>query len=90
MKIIRNLNSKYEYSQVAQHLLAEVLPSFEHDEFLKDFETKEGSAIQDLRKVLEGTLIYQDRHYNRADRFLKTRYFIDHTINQMTLQEEKD
>jgi len=90
MKIIRNLNAKYEYSQVAQHLLAEVLPAFEHDEYLKDFETKEGSAVQDLRKVLEGTLIYQDRHYTRADRFLKTSYFIDHTINQMTLQEEKD
>lgn len=89
MTIIRNLNAKYEYSHLAQYLLAEVLPQFDHDDFLKDFEGKDKPAVQDLKQVLEGTLVYQDRHYGRADRFLKTSYFIDHVVSQMTLQEEK-
>jgi len=78
LKIIRNLNAKYEYSHLAQFLLAEVIPRFDHDEFLKDFEDKDKSAVQELKKVLEGTLIYEDRHYNRTDRFLMTSHFIDH------------
>lgn len=78
LKIIRNLNAKYEYSHLAQFLLAEVIPKFDHDEFLKDFEEKDKSAVQELKKVLDGTLVYEDRHYSRADRFLMTSHFIDH------------
>lgn len=88
LKIIRNLNAKYEYSHLAQYLLAEVIPRFDHDEFLKDFEDKDKSAVQELKKVLEGTLIYEDRHYHRTDRFLMTSHFIDHIAAQMTLQED--
>ena len=37
LTIIRNLNSKYEYSHLSQYLLAEILPTFEYDLFIKDF-----------------------------------------------------
>lgn len=45
LTIVRNMNAKYEYCHLAQYLLAEIIPKFEHDEFLKDFEEKDKSAI---------------------------------------------
>ena len=67
MQIIRNLNAKYEYAHLAQYLMAEVLPQFESEEFIKSFkelveenkkDKKQGKKVvptADLKTTLEST-----------------------------------
>lgn len=49
MQIIRNLNCKYEYAHLAQYLMAEVLPQFESDGFLKSFKTLDEENKKDKK-----------------------------------------
>jgi len=42
IEILRNLNSKQEYSMIAHALLAEILPRFNSEEYLETKEYKGG------------------------------------------------
>ena len=39
-----------------------------------------------IKEVLEGTQVYQERHYTRIERQLRSSYFVDYILSQMTLE----
>lgn len=90
LTIIRNLNAKYEFAHLAQYMMTEILPKFQNYEFLSDMRKTASEGDQpDLKSLLEGTSVYQDKHYNRIQRHLRNSYFIDFVVSQMTLQEDE-
>ena len=40
----------------------------------------------DLKALLEGTSIYQDKHLKRISRHLRNSFFVDFVVSQMSLQ----
>jgi len=40
----------------------------------------------DLKSLLEGTSIYQDKHLKRISRHLRNSFFVDFVVSQMSLQ----
>lgn len=90
LTIIRNLNAKYEFAHLAQYMMTEILPKFQNYEFLSDIRKTASEGDQpDLKSLLEGTSVYQDKHYTRIQRHLRNSYFIDFVVSQMTLQEDE-
>ena len=55
-------------------------------------EKKQGKRVppsSDLKSTLESTMIYEDKHYSRVERQLRSSYFVDYLVSQMTLQDEE-
>jgi len=75
------LNAKYEYSSLAQHLLADILPQFDCQEFLDSIKSEESKTPADLKALLESTVVYEDKHYSRVERQLRNSYFVDYIIS---------
>ena len=70
---------------MAQVLLKEVLPHFNADDLIDQFKESGG-----LKELLEATEVYTRKHYERADRNLKSVYYVNFVISQMTLQDDLD
>ena len=81
LTIVRNLNAKYEYSNLAQHLLTDILPQFDCESFLESIKSDEAKTPSDLKTLLESTLVYEDKHYTRVERQLRSSYFVDYIIS---------
>lgn len=81
LTIVRNLNAKYEYASLAQHLLADILPQFDCEAFLESIKSEEAKTPADLKMLLESTLVYEDKHYTRVERQLRNSYFVDYIIS---------
>ena len=95
LQIIRNLNARYEYSTVAQFLMREILPgidAYEYTEQAKKDEKFLGTSnpVDKLYEVMEGTLVYQEKHKKRVQRHQRNSYLIDYIVSQMTLQSKED
>ena len=50
--ILRNLNSKHEYAQIAQALMSELWPRFDAEEFLESPDYK-GPQQNDLKEAIK-------------------------------------
>ena len=61
---------------MAQVLLKEVLPHFNADDLMEQF--KESGGLKD---ILEATEIYSRKHYERADRNLKSVYYVNYVLS---------
>ena len=74
--------------------MTEILPKFKTEVYIESFKKTNSEAIDskhhvELRDVLEGTMVYQEKHYDRAERLLRSAYFVDYLVSQMTLEEEE-
>ena len=85
--ILRNLNSKHEYAQIAQALLSELLPRFDAEEFL-DAPDFKGPAQNELKEAIKIMNFYSAKHSDRAERGLKRAYFPEYVLSQMTIEEK--
>jgi len=83
MEILRNLNTKYEYAQLAQYLMGSVLDRVDVDEFLKTYKAKK--STHDLKDTLQTTLTYTYKHQDRIERQVRNSYFLDYIVSQITL-----
>ena len=83
--MIKKLNARQQYASMAQVLLKEVLPHFNADDLIDQFKESGG-----LKELLEATDVYSKKHYERADRNLKSVYYVNYVISQMTLQDDLD
>lgn len=88
LTIIRNLNAKYEFAHLAQYMMTEILPKFQNYEFLQEMRkmASEPGQPSDLKALLEGTSVYQDKHFKRISRHLRNSFFVDFVVSQMSLQ----
>ena len=88
MEILKNLNTKYEYAQLAQYLMGSVLDRVDVEEFLETYKKDEKKSTQDLKDNLSATLTYSYKHQDRFERQLRNSYFIEYIVSQMSLQED--
>lgn len=44
LSILKNLNTKHEYTSIAQHLLTYILPKFKPDEYIEEFKKADDKA----------------------------------------------
>ena len=77
------------------------MPSFDCENYLKSFkkaaeiidqqneknEKKKKEIPAEIKNVLEGILLYEEKHYERAEKLLRCSYFVDYVLQQMTLDE---
>lgn len=68
MEILKNLNTKYEYAQLAQYLMGSVLDKVDVEEFLETYKKDEKKSTQDLKDNLSATLTYTYKHQDRFER----------------------
>jgi len=68
MEILKNLNTKYEYAQLAQYLMGSVLDRVDVEEFLETYKKDEKKSTQDLKDNLSATLTYSYKHQDRFER----------------------
>lgn len=87
IEVLRNMNSKHEFAQIAHALLNEILPRFSAEEYLETAEYKK-AGHNDLKEALKVMNFYSQKHVERAERGLKKAYFPDYVLSQMTLDEE--
>jgi alkylhydroperoxidase/carboxymuconolactone decarboxylase family protein YurZ len=80
IEVLRNLNSKHEYAQIAHALLAEILPRFNSEEYLETPEYK-GASQKELKEALKVLTFYSEKHIDRAERGLKKSYFPDYVLS---------
>jgi hypothetical protein len=93
LQMIRNLNARYEYAPIAQCLMLEILPSIDAFKYLEEAKKDEkflGSSdpTDKLMEIMQGTLVYQDKHKKRVERQHRSAYFVDYIVSQMTLQQK--
>lgn len=86
LTLIRNLNAKFEYCEVAQHLLGEILPIL-HNEMDAEIDPKaeDRKLLRDMMAAIEG---YNHKHYTRVEKHLTNSYFVNYIVSQMTLNED--
>ena len=87
VEIIRNLNTKQEYSIIAQALLNEILPRFDASDYLDTAEYK-GGQQNELKDALKVMSFYSQKHVERAERGLKRAFYPEYVLSQMTIDEE--
>lgn len=87
VEILKNMNSKHEYAQIAHALLNEILPRFNAEEYLESKEYR-GTAQGELKEALKVMTFYSQKHVERAERGLKKAYYPEYVLSQMTLDEE--
>ena len=68
MEILKNLNTKYEYAQLAQYLMGSVLDRVDVEDFLETYKKDEQKSTQDLKDNLSATLTYTHKHQDRFER----------------------
>mmetsp|Transcript_4577 Transcript_4577/g.6946 ORF Transcript_4577/g.6946 Transcript_4577/m.6946 type:complete len:100 (+) Transcript_4577:2767-3066(+) len=67
--------------------MEEILPSIDPEDYL-DLLKKSDKPQDHLKQVLEGAMVYQEKHYQRAERLLRASYYVDYVVSQMTLDEQ--
>lgn len=90
--MVRNLNCKYEYSQISQHLMKKILPSLDLSKVLESLNDKKIKAEDkvDLTALFETVQLYNQKHFSRMDRHLTHSYFVDYIVSLMTLQADEE
>jgi len=73
---IKKLNARQQYASMAQVLLKEILPRFNTDDLCDAFKESGG-----LKEMIEATTMYSDKHYSRADRNLKSVYYVNYVLS---------
>lgn len=76
LETIKKLNARQQYASMAQVLLKEILPRFNSDELVDEFRESGG-----LKEMIEATTMYSDKHYSRADRNLKSVYYVNYVLS---------
>ena len=84
LELLKNLNTKHQYSHLAQHILNMIVQKFSSADYIEPY--KDNS--KDLSNNLQMMEIYSEKHYERAERGLKKSYFVDYVLSQMTLQDD--
>ena len=83
LETIKKLNTRQQYASMAQVLLKEILPRFSAEELVEQFRENGG-----LKEMIEATEMYSSKHYTRTDKNLKSVYYVNYVLSQMTLQED--